>query len=118
MEKKKLVRLILGGILLLLLVLSFQALFTSIFCSCIPMYMSMKAMLHENEKASRLCLNYWVIYSLFCVLETVFYPIVYFVPMWSVCKCLLLVWLYAPDYQGGDFIMRKFLKPLFKVQQE
>jgi hypothetical protein len=117
MEPKKLIRGIIGCILLLLLILSFQTLFTSIFCSCIPMYMSMKAMVYGDDKATRLCLNYWVLYSLFCIFEVVFYPIVYFIPMWSVCKCMILVWLYLPNYQGGAVIMR-FLEPLFSSQQD
>merc|ERR1719397_522194 len=118
MEPKKLVRMIVTCIMLLLLIISFQALFTSIFCSYVPMYMSMKALVSGDNRASTLCLNYWVLYSLFCILEIIFYPLVYFIPMWSVCKCMFLVWLYAPNYRGGSVIMERFLEPLFIGQQK
>lgn len=79
---------------------------TGIVCIYIPMYMSMKAIVHQNDKAIMLCLNFWIIYRLFCI-----------VPMWSVCKVLTSIWLYAPNYEGGRVIMQ-FLKPRFiSIQQ-
>merc|ERR1719289_672138 len=103
----------LAGLLMILLILSFQAIFSSLFCMVIPMYMSLKALAHNDTEASRLCLNYWVLYAIFSILEILVYPVIYFIPMWGICKCGIMFWLYCPVTQGGLKIMAR-LSPLFK----
>merc|ERR1712060_797913 len=112
-----LVRYILSGLLVILLLMSFQAFFSSLFCMVIPMYMSLKALAHNDTEASRLCLNYWVLYAIFSILEILVYPVIYFIPMWGICKCGIMFWLYCPVTQGGLTIMAR-LSTLFKENVE
>merc|ERR1740137_358804 len=102
---------------MILLFMSFQALFSSMVCMVIPMYMSLKALAHNDPQALRLCLNYWVLYAIFSILETVLYPAIYFIPMWSIFKCGMMFWLYCPVTEGGIKIMA-MLSPVFKDKIE
>merc|ERR1712212_205677 len=80
LPEKLLVRYIFAGLLMILLIMSFQALFSSMFCMVIPMYMSLKALAHDDVEASKVCLNYWVLYAIFSILEIPAYPVIYFIP--------------------------------------
>merc|ERR1719285_1512647 len=102
---------------MILLIMTFQALFSSMFCMVIPMYMSLKALAHNDAQASKLCLNYWVLYAIFSILEIIAYPVIYFIPMWGICKCGIMFWLYCPVTQGGIKIMA-LLNPTFKDKVE
>merc|ERR1719204_1419841 len=97
---------------MVLLLVSFQKLFSSMFCIVIPMYMSMKALAHDDAKASKSCLNYWVLYASFSTLEVLLYPIIYFIPLWSMCKSMIMFWIYCPVTEGGRKIMA-IVTPVF-----
>merc|ERR1719513_208244 len=114
---KVLLRYITTGLIMILLIVSFQALFSSMFCMVIPMYMSLKALANNDEEASKLSLNYWVLYAIFSILEVLLYPVIYFIPMWGICKCCIMFWIYSPVTQGGLKIMG-VLAPLFEEKVE
>jgi hypothetical protein len=112
LQEKVLVRYISTGLVMILLLMSFQALFSSMFCLVIPIYMSLKALAHSDAHAAKLCLNYWVLYASFSILEIVAYPVIYFIPLWGIVRCIIMFWLYCPVTQGGIKIMA-MLSPLF-----
>jgi len=112
LPEKVFVRYITTGLVMVLLLLSFQKLFSSMFCIVIPMYMSIKALAHDDAKASKSCLNYWVLYAGFSTLEVLLYPLIYFIPLWSMCKSMIMFWLYSPVTDGGAKIMA-IVTPVF-----
>merc|ERR1719204_1825358 len=81
------------------------------------MYMSLKAIAHNDEQASKLSLNYWVLYAIFSTLEVLLYPLIYFIPLWGILKCCIMFWIYSPATQGGTQIM-SHLAPLFEDRVE
>merc|ERR1711920_323713 len=115
--ERLLVRYSLTALLMILLIVTFQSLFTSLFCMVLPMYASLKALTRHDVEGTRLCLNYWVLYAFFSISEIVLYPLIYFIPFWSICKCCIMIWLYSPVTHGGARIM-VVLGPIFKTQVE
>jgi len=108
----KLVRYAATGALVCVVMLSAQKLCMAIFCLMVPLYMSLKALVHKDNRASVLCLNYWAIYAIFTTLETSLSMFLYFIPMWSILRCLILFAVYCPQIDAGSKIMA-VISPLF-----
>merc|ERR1712096_449751 len=79
--------------------------------------MSLKALANNDVEASTLSLNYWVFYAIFSTLEVLLYPLIYFIPMWGICKCCFMLWIYSPQTQGGVKLM-SIMAPLFEDRVE
>merc|ERR1719233_1625206 len=59
----------------------------------------------------------YFLYAIFSLVEILVYPLIYFIPMWGICKCGIMFWLYCPVTQGGLKIMAR-LSPVFKNSVE
>ncbi|KEY67362.1 hypothetical protein S40285_05792 [Stachybotrys chlorohalonatus IBT 40285] len=76
----------------------------------IPGYYSLNALFTHNTADDAQWLTYWVVFSLFTVLES-FINIVYWFPFYFVFKFVFLLWLALPPFHGAQIIFRSFLVP-------
>jgi receptor expression-enhancing protein 5/6 len=76
----------------------------------IPGYYSLQALFTHNTQDDTQWLTYWVIFSLFTVLES-FISIVNWFPFYFVFKFVFLLWLSLPPFHGAQILFRSFLVP-------
>jgi receptor expression-enhancing protein 5/6 len=84
-----------------------------------PAYESFKAIEHfksEREDAPvlmRTWLTYWIVYSLFSVIDVFVDYILYWIPLYYLVKLVFLVWLF-PRMGGADVIYKIFIEPTLR----
>ena len=76
----------------------------------IPGYYSLAALFTHTTTDDTQWLTYWVVFSLFTVIES-FISIVYWFPFYFVFKFIFLLWLALPTFRGAEIIFRSFLVP-------
>jgi len=78
-----------------------------------PAYSSVKAVESAPKDDDTKWLMYWCCYSLFGILEYFSDQLLYWIPFYTLCKCIVLLWLMVPGKNGGTyFVYNRFLKPL------
>ncbi|KAF7546171.1 hypothetical protein G7Z17_g8627 [Cylindrodendrum hubeiense] len=76
----------------------------------IPAYYSLGALFSANKEDDTQWLTYWVVFSLFTVVES-FVQVVYWFPFYFVFKFVFLLWLSLPAFRGAELVFRSFLAP-------
>jgi receptor expression-enhancing protein 5/6 len=81
-----------------------------------PAYESFKALEPDNEKREnprmmRTWLTYWIVYSLFSVVEVFVDWILYWVPLYYLLKLVFLVWLMIPKLGGAELVYKVLIEP-------
>ncbi|KAM7202770.1 protein yop-1 [Naviculisporaceae sp. PSN 640] len=76
----------------------------------IPGYYSLEALFTANKTDDTQWLTYWVVFSLFTVIESLV-SVVYWFPFYYTFKFVFLLWLSLPAFKGADIIFRSFLSP-------
>merc|ERR1719174_2344341 len=81
-----------------------------------PAYESFKALEPDNEKREnprlmRTWLTYWIVYSLFSVVEVFVDYILYWVPLYYLLKLVFLVWLMIPKLGGAELVYKVLIEP-------
>lgn len=113
--------LILGvvGFLLFLMVFGFGA---DVICNFIgtayPAYMSIKAIESPGEQDDKLWLTYWVIFSIFRVVDDWVEVLFSWIPFFFVFKLVFLVYLFAPQTKGAVTIYDSFVGPFLVKHQK
>lgn len=79
-----------------------------------PAYASFKAIESPNKEDDTLWLAYWVVFSVFSVLEFFSDTILWVVPFYYTTKMIFLLWCQLPMFKGASFIYKTFLRDLFK----
>lgn len=77
-----------------------------------PAYMSIKAVESSQKADDTQWLTYWIIFALLNVLEFGEETIVGYFPIYWLCKCAFLVYLYLPSTLGAQKVYSRFIKPL------
>ena len=85
-------------------------LLTNIAGFLIPAYYSLGALFTANKADDTQWLTYWVVFSLFTVIESLI-SVVYWFPFYFTFKFIFLLWLSLPAFRGADIIFRSFLAP-------
>jgi receptor expression-enhancing protein 5/6 len=85
-------------------------LLTNIAGFVIPAYYSLDALFTASKVDDTQWLTYWVVFSLFTVLESLV-SVVYWFPFYFTFKFVFLLWLSLPTFKGADIIFRSFLVP-------
>ncbi|KAK4192976.1 TB2/DP1, HVA22 family-domain-containing protein [Podospora australis] len=85
-------------------------LLTNIAGFVLPGYYSLNALFTHNKDDDTQWLTYWVVFSLFTVIESLV-SVVYWFPFYYLFKFVFLLWLGLPAFQGADIIFRSFLAP-------
>merc|ERR1719379_1590774 len=81
-----------------------------------PAYESFKALEPDNEKREnprmmRTWLTYWIVYSLFSVVEVFVDYILYWVPLYYLLKLVFLIWLMIPRLGGAELVYKVLIEP-------
>jgi receptor expression-enhancing protein 5/6 len=85
-----------------------------------PAYESFKALepdsegKRENPRLMRTWLTYWIVYSLFSVVEVFVDYILYWVPLYYMLKLVFLVWLMIPKLGGAELVYKLFIEPMLR----
>ncbi|KAK0651893.1 TB2/DP1, HVA22 family-domain-containing protein [Cercophora newfieldiana] len=85
-------------------------LLTNIAGFAIPAYYSLGALFTTSKADDTQWLTYWVVFSLFTVIESLI-SVVYWFPFYYTFKFVFLLWLSLPAFRGADIIFRSFLAP-------
>jgi len=85
-------------------------LLTNVAGFAIPAYYSLGALFTASKADDTQWLTYWVVFSLFTVIESLI-SVVYWFPFYYTFKFVFLLWLSLPAFRGADIIFRSFLVP-------
>lgn len=77
-----------------------------------PMYMSIKAIESEEKADDSQWLTYWLIFTLFKIVEGVADFILSTIPFYFIIKGGFLVWCYYPTTQGAKVIYNNVVKTI------
>ena len=69
--------------------------------------------LPKKKKKTRQWLTYWVVYSLFSLLESSLF-LVSWVPLYFELKTVILLWLVAPQTQGAALLYERGVAPFLR----
>lgn len=79
-----------------------------------PAYQSIKAIESHHSSDDTKWLMYWVVYAQFGLLEFFGDHLLFWIPFYTLSKCVFLLWLMVPGQNGGTFILyTRIIKPFF-----
>jgi len=87
-------------------------LLTNIAGFAIPGYYSLEALFTASKSDDTQWLTYWVVFSLFTVVESLV-SVVYWFPFYYTFKFVFLLWLSLPSFKGAELVFRSFIVPVF-----
>mmetsp|Transcript_624 Transcript_624/g.1170 ORF Transcript_624/g.1170 Transcript_624/m.1170 type:complete len:137 (-) Transcript_624:155-565(-) len=82
-----------------------------------PAYQSYKALESDRLDAAAEWLTYWVIFSLFSVLESVASFLVSWIPFYNVLKLMFLLWLLLPRFKGASKLYQALVQPIIRKHE-
>jgi len=85
-----------------------------------PTYKSIQALENPTEDRGNVSqwLTYWVVYSIFSMVEFFLDIVISWLPLYSMSKVLFLAWLVAPIFpSGAELLYNKVVFPFFKKHQ-
>jgi len=83
---------------------------SDIFAFAYPAYMSFKAVDSAEPTDDTQWLTYWVVFSLFSIVENVMSFLVTWVPFYFMIKCCFFAWLYHPRFMGAGLVYKQVIK--------
>ncbi|KAF5282547.1 hypothetical protein FQA39_LY04954 [Lamprigera yunnana] len=79
-----------------------------------PAYVSIRAIESPSKNDDTKWLTYWVVFSIFSVVEYFADFIVGWFPMYWLMKCIFMVWLMIPtDFNGSIILYERVIKPYY-----
>ena len=104
----------LGSVLVALLFIGAGAKFISnVIGFTYPVYATIKAIETTAKEDDTQWLVYWVVFSLFCVIENFVDFILFWLPFYYPLKVSFLLWCMLPNYNGANAIYQAVIKPTF-----
>ncbi|BFY98522.1 hypothetical protein BsWGS_01562 [Bradybaena similaris] len=83
-----------------------------------PAYASVKAIESHDKEDDTKWLTYWVVYSVFSLLEFFFDIFLFWIPFYWFLKCAFLVWCFLPvPWNGSHMIYYRFIRPFILRHQ-
>ena len=76
-----------------------------------PAYASIKAIETNDKNDDTQWLTYWLVFSLFKLVEGIAEPLIHLIPFYFVGKVAFLVWCFYPGYEGAKVVYTSFIKP-------
>lgn len=84
-----------------------------------PAYASIKAIESTAKEDDTKWLMYWTVYALFGILEFFGDLLLFWIPLYTLSKCLILLWLMVPGKNGGTYLVyNRILKPFVLKHQD
>lgn len=83
-----------------------------------PSYASFKALESKAPTAAAQWLTYWVVFSLFTVLEYFADYVISWLPFYYLAKLAFVLWLQLPQTQGATQLYIHHIQPLVKQHEE
>jgi len=83
-----------------------------------PAYASYKAVKTKNVKEYVKWMMYWIVFALFCALETFTDVFLSWVPFYYEIKIIFVFWLLSPVTKGASFLYRKFVHPQLNKREK
>ncbi|RNA27710.1 receptor expression-enhancing 5 [Brachionus plicatilis] len=84
-----------------------------------PAYASVKAIESNCSKDDTKWLMYWCVYAFFGILEFFSDQLLFWIPLYTLSKCLFLLWLMVPGKNGGTHIIYfKIIRPFVLKHQD
>lgn len=75
-----------------------------------PAYMSFKSMQTNQTEDDIQWLMYWIVYSLFSFMESLFHILLSCVPFYHQIKLVFLLWLAYEHTRGAEYLYNKYVK--------
>lgn len=83
-----------------------------------PAYASVKAIETKTTEDDTKWLMYWCVYALFGILEYFSDLLLFWIPFYTLTKCILLLWLMVPGKNGGTYLVyNRVLRPFVLKHQ-
>eukprot|EP01082_Thalassiosira_pseudonana_P003158 g2846.t1 g2846 contig12:911456-912300(+) len=76
-----------------------------------PAYMSFKAIESADPVDDTQWLTYWVVFSLFSIVENVASFLIAWIPFYYVIKIAFFAWLCHPKFMGAGLVYKQVVKP-------
>jgi len=84
-----------------------------------PAYASVKAIESRATDDDTKWLMYWVVYALFGILEVFSDQLLFWIPFYTLSKCLFLLWVMAPTKNGGTHVIYyRVIRPFVLANQD
>ncbi|KAJ7965884.1 HVA22-like protein [Quillaja saponaria] len=99
------------GVILKLLIKSLSILAWPSFTLICPLYGSIRAMKSDSHSKNQQCLSFWVLFSLFMIVESALGKLLYWLPLWPYAKGVKTVLLVLPYFGGASYTYKHFIKP-------
>jgi receptor expression-enhancing protein 5/6 len=77
-----------------------------------PAYMSFKAIDSPDTEDNTQWLTYWVVFSIFSIVEQTAYVLTTFIPFYFYIKIGFFLWLYHPKFMGAQLVYNDIVRPL------
>lgn len=82
-----------------------------VFGTLYPAYASYKAVRTKNVKEYVKWMMYWIVFALFCTVETFSDFFLSWFPFYYEFKIVFVLWMLSPITQGSSFLFKKFVHP-------
>nr|KAG5708574.1 hypothetical protein BaRGS_032995 [Batillaria attramentaria] len=84
-----------------------------------PAYASIKAIESHEKDDDTKWLTYWVVYSVFSLVEFFADIFLFWIPFYWLLKCIFLVWCFVPsDWNGSHILYYRFIRPFILRHQD
>ena len=110
----KIVLLVLGAACFFVFIGYFDYYITNIIGIIYPAFWSIRAIESKESDDDKQWLTYWVVFSLFSILDLFSGFILKFIPFYFFFKILFLIWLFLPNFRGATRVYDLVLIKLFR----
>ncbi|CEO95949.1 Receptor expression-enhancing protein [Plasmodiophora brassicae] len=83
-----------------------------------PTIMSFQAVKSKDTEDDAYWLTYWIVFGVFQLVESFGDLILGWIPLYNLLKCIILVWLYAPQTKGAQIVFKQFIAPFMKKHSQ
>jgi receptor expression-enhancing protein 5/6 len=83
-----------------------------------PAYKSFEALKTEESYDDRRWLTYWVVFGFFFAFDNGLAFLTSHIPLWTIVRIAILVWVMHPVYRGADLIYGKAIRPILDQYDE
>ena len=114
-------RIVIGGLavcLFFVFIGYFDHYITTIVGVAYPAFWSMRAIESAEQDDDKQWLTYWVVFSLFSVLDLFSGFVLRFIPFYFFFKLIFLIWCFLPNFRGAAIVYDLVLVKIFKKYEK